>query len=49
MQLTDAAHFKNEGAPKTVASFMNFMNEPAEKELTPEETYSLIDSQIFGL
>lgn len=36
MQLLDAAHFKHDGPPKKVSSFMNFKNEP-EIEMTPEQ------------
>jgi hypothetical protein len=47
MQITHAAHFKTEGAPKTVASFMNFFDVPGPQ--TEEEYYLAIDSEVFGL
>jgi hypothetical protein len=37
MQLLHAAHFKTEGSPRPVTSFMNFIDEPEEPELTPEQ------------
>jgi ABC-type thiamine transport system substrate-binding protein len=48
MQLTNAAHFKSDGEPKTVASFMNFLNDPEERQLTPEEIESAL-AGIFGV
>lgn len=47
MQLLDAAHFKRD-TPAKVADFMNFIDVPEERQLTPEEIEQEM-KRIFGV
>lgn len=46
MHLLDSAHFKR-SAPAAIADFMNYVESPPERELTPEEIERYMKS-IFG-
>jgi hypothetical protein len=48
MHLLDMAHFKRD-KPLSPIDFMNFIDQPEEKELDPEKAYELIDKLVFGL
>jgi hypothetical protein len=40
---------KTKPQPYSPADFMNYINKPEESELTPEEEFSKIDADVFGL
>jgi hypothetical protein len=40
---------KKRPQPFTALDFMNYIEQPEEKELTPEEYFEKIDKEIFGL
>jgi len=48
MHLIDRAAFKRD-TPLAVLDFMNFIEKPQEKQLTPEEAFAKIDADVFGV
>lgn len=48
MHLLDRVHFKRD-KPLKVVDFMNFVDRPEEKPLSPEEEQARLDREVFGL